>query len=101
MALCAADFAKSLGLLEQARALESYVLQRGPLCAYCQWRHLFTLQLQYLLPPFDSLRETPQWDRLLERIGRSPELIREIDFEVTRFVDLQSQEALYRSPRPC
>lgn len=34
-------------------------------------------------PQFDSLEDDPRWDAFLERIGRAPEDLAAIDFEVT------------------
>ena len=50
------------------------------------WRISF--QVQYLDPVFERLRDTPGWVRLMERIGRSPEQLRAVEFDVSSYLDL-------------
>ena len=46
-----------------------------------------SFQTHYLNPVFRGLRELPGWKSLLERIGRSPEQIDGIEFNVMPYVD--------------
>jgi TolB-like protein/DNA-binding winged helix-turn-helix (wHTH) protein len=46
-----------------------------------------SFQIHYLNPVFRSLRELPGWKRLLDLIGRSPEQIDGIEFNVMPYVD--------------
>ena len=46
-----------------------------------------TLQTNYRNPVFNSLHGLPGWKRFLERIGRSPEQIDGIEFDVMPYID--------------
>jgi serine/threonine-protein kinase len=46
-----------------------------------------SLQTQYLNPVYKGLHDLPGWQRFLGSIGRSPEQIDGIEFNVTRYLD--------------
>lgn len=46
-----------------------------------------SFQVQYLNPVFRTLHDTPGWEHLLERIGRTPEQVRAVEFDVTPYLE--------------
>jgi TolB-like protein/DNA-binding winged helix-turn-helix (wHTH) protein len=47
-----------------------------------------SFQVQYVDPVFNRLHDTPGWARLLDRIGRSPNQVRLVEFDVAPFLEI-------------
>jgi hypothetical protein len=47
-----------------------------------------SFQVHHVDPVFNRLHDTRGWARLLERIGRSPEQVSAVEFDVTRFLEI-------------
>ena len=52
------------------------------------------LQTNYLNPAFKTLHESPGWDQFLAAIGRAPEQIGAIQFNVLPFLDEEDLQTL-------